>query len=46
MTKSVIPKEENTSEIIQANLLKHKFIVKRQSIRGNAVPLKYRNNLK
>lgn len=46
MTKSVIPKEKNTSEIIRANLLKHKFIVKRQAIHGNAIPLKYRNNLK
>lgn len=46
MPKSVIPKAENTSEIIQASLLKNTFITKRNDLLRNAVPLKYRNNLK
>lgn len=46
MTRDVIPKAENTNEIIQGNLLKYTFIRKRQIKRRHVVPVKYRNNLK
>lgn len=46
MTKDIIPKAENTSEIIQQNILKYSFISKRQAVRRNVVPAKYRNNFK
>lgn len=39
-------KKENTSEIIQANLLKYTFLAKRQELHKNVVPMKYRNNNK
>ncbi|XP_003241443.1 uncharacterized protein LOC100568949 [Acyrthosiphon pisum] len=39
-------KKDNTSEIIQANLLKYTFLAKRQELRKNVVPMKYRNNNK
>ncbi|VVC45094.1 Hypothetical protein CINCED_3A019499 [Cinara cedri] len=45
MTKDVIPKAENTDEIVEENLLKHTFIAKRQVLRRNQVPMKFRNNL-
>lgn len=46
MPKSVIPKAENTSEVIEASLLKNTFISKRNALHRNTIPLKYRNNLK
>lgn len=39
-------KKDNTGEIIQANLLKYTFLAKRQELRKNVVPMKYRNNYK
>jgi len=38
--------KDNTSEIIQADLLKYTFLAKRQELRKNVVPMKYRNNKK
>ncbi|KAL5236933.1 hypothetical protein ACI65C_004343 [Semiaphis heraclei] len=38
--------KDNTSEIIQADLLKYTFLAKRQELRKNEVPMKYRNNKK
>lgn len=43
---SIIPKEDNTSEIIHENLLKNTYITKRQAKNKNKVPAKYRNNIK
>lgn len=45
MPKDIIPKIENTDEIIQENLLKYTFIAKRHVLRRNQIPMKFRNNL-
>lgn len=46
MDDSIIPKADNTSEIIRDNLLKTTYISKRHALRKNKLPAKCRNNIK
>jgi hypothetical protein len=46
MDDSIIPKADNTSEIIRENLLKSTYINKRNDLRKNILPAKRRNNIK